>query len=251
MPIIGKLGRPQRSPWSKKGMAKFLRMHDFLRTLPPAPEVCDWTGGIREWGDMLNSNLGDCTIAALGHWIQAWTAASGQEVTVPDSAILQGYEEACGYVPGDPTTDQGGYISNVLDYFRDIGIGGYKIDAHAEVNMTQFRVQQAMYVFGGVDFGIQLPMTAAKQIENGEPWDIVDFAQSPEAQPNSWGGHSVVGVFYSPKGVDCVTWGGIQRMTWRFLMYYGDECQAAICKAFTQSPEPVDELVNDLLEAGT
>ena len=200
---------------------------------------------------MANDSLGDCTVAALGHWIQAWTKASGKEVTVSDSEIVRAYELACGYDPSDPSTDQGGYISDVLDYFRDVGLGGFRIEAHAGVNMTQMRVQQAMYVFGGVDLGIQLPLTAQTQLENGEPWDIVNFAESPEAQPNTWGGHSVVALYYSPNGVDCVTWGFVQRMTWQFLMYYGDEAQAAICRAFTKSPEPVDELINDLLESGT
>src|SRR4051812_47777911 len=93
------LGRPLRSPWTKKGMNKFLRLHDFLKTLPAAPEVCDWTGGIREWGEMLNDQLGICTCAALGHWIQAWTKASGKEITVTDGAIQRAYMEACGYVP--------------------------------------------------------------------------------------------------------------------------------------------------------
>lgn len=243
------LGQSQRSPLTRKRDRKLLRMAEFMRTLPDAPEVCDWTSGILSWGEMLNDQLGDCTCAALGHWIQAWTAASGKQVTVSDADVLKAYEQACGYNPADPSSDRGGIIASVLDYFRDVGVGGHKIDAHAEVNMTQMRVQQAIYTFGGVDLGIDLPLTAQNQV--GDVWDIVDFAQAPEAQPGTWGGHSVVAVYYSSNGVDCVTWGQIQRMTWRFLMYYGNECQTAISKEFTKSPEPVDELVNDLREAGT
>lgn len=231
-----------------KRLARAFLVHSFLDTLPVAPDTFDNTNGILDWGMMLNDNLGICTCAACGHLEQAWTAASGAEVTVPDSAILTEYEQACGYNPADPNTDQGGQIGTVLDYFRDTGVGGYKITAHALVNMTQIRVQQAMYVFGGLDLGIALPITAQQQV--GNVWDIVDNAQSPEAQPGSWGGHSVAAVYYSPDGVDVVTWGLIQRMTWQFFMYYVNEAQACISPQWNP-PVDVSQLLSDLQEVDT
>jgi len=242
------LGRPSVSPRSRKMMAKAFLMHEFLNQLPEAPEVCDDTSGILNWGQMLNDRLGLCTCAACGHLIQGWTAKSGKEVTVPDSAILTEYEQACGYNPADPSTDQGGIIASVLDYFRDTGVGGHKIAAHAEVNLTQMRVQQALWIFGGLDLGVALPITAQDQV--GEVWDVVDFAQSSEAQPGSWGGHSVAAVYYSPNGVDCVTWGQIQRMTWRFFMYYVEEAHACISPDWKGGPVPLDQLSSDLASVG-
>jgi hypothetical protein len=232
-------------------MARAFALHDFLATLPDAPNIFDNTSGILDWGMMENDKLGDCTCATGGHLIQAWTAASGREkeVTVPDAAVQTAYEKACGYVPGVPSTDQGGEISAVLEYFRNVGIGGYKISAHAEVNLTQLRVQQAMYVFGAIDLGIALPMSAQAQV--GGMWDIVDNQVTGAAAPGSWGGHSVPAVYYSPRGVDVVTWGAIQAMTWRFFMYYVDEAHACISPDYSQSPVPVNQLVADLAEAGS
>jgi hypothetical protein len=227
-------------------MAKAFALHDFLAALPAAPAAFDNSSGITDWGMMDNDQLGDCTCAACGHLIQTWTAASGAEVTVPDTAVLTEYEQACGYVPGNPATDQGGVISAVLDYFRDTGVGGHRISAHAEVNLTQLRVQQAIYAFGAMDIGVQLPVSAQDQV--GTLWD---FASPTPDAPGGWGGHSVAVVKYDATGLWCVTWGALQKMTWRWFMYYVDEGHAAISPDYDKSPVPTDQLVADLLALNT
>jgi hypothetical protein len=235
------LGKAAPSPLTRKSMAKAFKVHSFLAQLPPPPTELDNTGGRTDWGMMENDNLGDCTCAACGHLIQTW---DGQ--TVPDSAILTEYEQACGYNPSDPSTDQGGIISNVLDYFRDTGVGQHRISAHAEVNITQLRVQQSIYAFGAVDLGIQLPTSAQNQV--GQVWDFIN--DTPDAQ-GGWGGHSVAAVAYDASGVTCVTWGQLQRMSWRWFMWYTDECHAAISPDYTSGPVPVDDLVADLQAVGS
>jgi hypothetical protein len=239
------LGRPRVSPRNTKTMAKAFRLHDFLATLPTPPDALDLTGGITSWGEMYNDSLGDCTCAATGHMIQSWTATNGSEITVPDSAILTEYEQACGYNPSDPSTDQGGIITTVLDYFRDSGVGGYKIQAHAEVNLTQLRVSQAMTVFGALDGGVQLPVSAQNQV--GSVWDFVN--DTPD-EPGGWGGHSIAIVKYDASGVWCVTWGALQQMTWRWFMYYFDELDACISTLW-KPPVDVSQLVGDLQQVGT
>ena len=235
------LGRPAVSPRDHKTMAKAFLVHDYLADIGDPPDNVDNTGGRVDFGMMLNDTEGDCTCAACGHMIQVWNG-----VTVPDVAIQTEYEQACGYVPGDPSTDQGGYISRVLDYFRDTGVGGYKISAHAEVNVTQKRVQQAIYVFGAIDIGIQLPISAQHQV--GTLWD---FESDYPDTPGAWGGHSVAVVKYDLSGLWCVTWGALQKMTWRWFMFYCDEAHAAISPDDNKSPGDIDQLVSDLHEVGT
>ncbi len=71
-----------------------LRLARYLtEVLPPAPSSRDWTPAVSAWGMMLNDNLGDCTIAALGHAIQVWSANRYREITLPDTAILAAYEQ--------------------------------------------------------------------------------------------------------------------------------------------------------------
>jgi hypothetical protein len=242
------LGRSAPSPRSRNMMAKKTALHNFMASLPPAPVSLDNTSGITDWGAMLNQELGDCTCAENGHAIQAWTAAAGTEVTVPDSAILTEYEQACGYNPSDPSTDQGGIISNVLDYFQNTGVGGYKISAHAQVNLTQMRVQQGVYIFGNLDFGVQLPITAQNQV--GSRWSIVGDGQTGDSAPGSWGGHSICAVAYDASGVTFVTWGALQVADWDWVMLYADEAHAAVFPSYP-SPVSTDQLISDLQAVGT
>lgn len=240
-----KLGRLRASPHTLRSAQRFLRLHSFMSALPNPPSELDNSAGITSWGMMLNDSLRDCTCAACGHMIQSWTADSGSEVTVPDSAVLAEYEGACGYNPSDPATDQGGIISNVLDYFEQTGVGGHKITAHAPVNLTQLRVQQGVQVFGAVDIGVQLPLSAQNQV--GSTWDFVN--DQPDT-PGGWGGHSVAIVKYAPDLVWCVTWGALQAMTWRWFMYYVDEGHACISPDYTASPIPTLLLAEDLSQIG-
>lgn len=235
------LGRSKRSDRSDRAMLKFAKLHMFLEDIV-APESLDNTGGVTSWGMMLNDNLGDCTCATLGHMEQIWT---GDKITVPDAAILAAYEAVGGYVPGNESTDQGAQIVDALNYFRDSGVGGHKIQTHAEVNLTQERIQQAVWVFGCVDVGIQLPMSAQSQV--GSLWD---FAGEPD-QAGGWGGHSVPIVAYDASGLTCVTWGALQKMTWRWFMYYADEAHAAISPDDSAYPVDMNQLAADLETVGT
>lgn len=211
-------------------------MHDFLSVLPDdaAPTVCDYSSGIDSWGLMLNDSLGDCTIAGPGHMIQAWTAMSGSESTISDSAVLKAYEDFDGYVPTDPSTDQGGDILTVCNDWERFGIGGHSISAFAEVNMTEVRWKQALWAFGGLNCGIALPISAQAQV--GGTWDIVGDGKSGDSLPGSWGGHCVNAVGYDLEGVTFVTWGDLQRATWRFVMWYFDECVACLSPDWKNSP---------------
>ena len=245
-----KLGRNQARR-TAKSMMRAGAMHGFLAALPDdfAPTVFDNTSGIDSWGMMLNDKLGDCTIACPGHIIQAWTAASGREVTVPDSAILQGYEQFDGYVDGNPGTDQGGDILTVTQDWERLGIGGHKISAHGEVNMSQIRWQQALYIFGALNTGVWLPNSAQDQV--GGTWDIVGDGVTGDSAKGSWGGHCVAIVGYDLEGVTCVTWGELQRITWRFVMWYFDEAIACVSDDWTKSPIALTEIADALQQIGT
>jgi len=242
-----KLGR---RPVRRNGLSRLraAAMHSFLTTLDPAPPAVDYTAGITSWGMMLNDLLGDCTIAGPGHLIQAWTANGGSEVTVPDSAILAAYEAWDGYVNGDPSTDQGGDILTVCQDWQEYGLGGYGIAAHAEVNLTQLRVQQGIYLFGGLNTGVNLPLSAQSQV--GGVWDVVGDGATGNSAPNSWGGHCVAVVAYDSNYLTCVTWGALQKMTWAFFMLYFDEAHALISPNWT-GPVATAQLSADLAAIGS
>lgn len=217
---------------------KRFMLTDFLPKCHP-PASANWFGSVTDFGMMLNDQLGDCTCAAIGHAEQVATLNSlSGEVTPVDELISLLYEHSCGYVPGDPNTDQGGVITDVLDFVREHTLGMHKPEPHMHHRPTLYayadpdpgdinHVKQAIATFWVVDIGLQLPLTAQSQV--GGLWDVVgDPNTDPDSQPGSWGGHSIVVSAYDADTVTGITWGQLQKMTWRFWRTYVDESHALL-----------------------
>lgn len=197
-----------------------LQLADALGTYPPAPAVVDYIGNVAQWPMYLNDELGDCTCAAAGHMIEAWTAyGTGATIQVGDSAILTAYEAVGGYKPGHPDTDQGANMQDVLNYWRKTGIGGHKILAFAEVNVRNvLELEAAMALFGHVYLGINFPNVAMDQFNNHEPWDAVADDGGIE------GGHAIDwGYAALDQNYKVITWGAVQEMTPAFFTKYVEE----------------------------
>jgi hypothetical protein len=84
-------------------------------------------------------------------------------------------------------------------------------------------VRRAIFADVGMGLGLQLPKSAQKQVQTGQPWTVTT---GPDARPGSWGGHYVYVSGYTPSGPVCVTWGRKQQMTWAWLDKYCDEAYA-------------------------
>jgi len=184
--------RPRRHDLRTLMMARYL-----TGALPAAPARVDYTHGITDWGMMLNDQLGCCTIAAVAHAVQTWTAnAIGRELTVPDSTVLACYEKWDGYNPADPSTDQGGVELDVLKHWRQQAFDGNSLDAFVAIDLSGVRspgseVQTAIWLFGGAYIGLELPISAQDQ----DVWDV-PAQPGPKDEPGSWGGHAVYLVGY-------------------------------------------------------
>lgn len=214
-----------------------------IKGVADPPPAVNWYKSVAQWGMMANDLLGDCTIAAPGHAIQVATVNTGEMVTLSDEQIIHYYESWDGYVPGDPNSDQGGVILDVLNHWRNHrgrkpngrpkhqGMSGHKLLAFCEVNPLNNRhVKKAIEQLGVLDIGIQLPISAQDQV--GRVWDLVgDCKKDPDCFPGSWGGHSVAVAAYDVNGVTVITWGELQVMTWRFWNAYVDECYALLMAA--------------------
>ena len=56
--------------------------------LPAPPPALDLSARVGEWPMYANDRLGDCTTAAAGHMIEAWTAAAaGAPVEVTEASV--------------------------------------------------------------------------------------------------------------------------------------------------------------------
>jgi hypothetical protein len=192
--------------------------------LPAAPASADWLSRVTDWPMYLNDRVGDCTCAAVGHMIEAFTAyAQGAPVELTDQDVLWTYEAVTGYDPRDPSTDRGAYVQDVLAYWQATGVAGHRILAYAAVDVANLdEVRLAVDLFGAVDVGLQFPSSAMDQFNAGQPWDVVDGATVS-------GGHCVpVGAYAADGSLTCVTWGRPQVMTEAFWRAYVDEAWIVI-----------------------
>ena len=214
-----KLGRqPARHDPRTLKLASYLD----VKTLPAIPGTQEWGGPVSQWGMMKNDTLGDCTIAAAGHLILMDTTYQKKPFTPSDDQIVSAYSAITGYDPSDPSTDQGAVELDVLKYWRKSGIANHKIVAFVSVPATNLAlVRAAIYLFGAVYSGVNLPVSAQDQ----EVWDVNGPGDN---SPGSWGGHAVPLVGYGDDEMTCVTWGALKNLTTAWWLAYGEEAYAIV-----------------------
>jgi hypothetical protein len=198
--------------------------------LPPPPVLLDVTEHVERWPMYANDVIGDCTCAAAGHMIEAWTAESrGVATAVAERSVVRMFEHV---KVVDPLTGEEGAVElDVLSYWRKRGLAGHRIGAFAKVAVHDHALVRAgAYLFGGLYIGLALPRTAQSQ----KVWDWTHSLSGP-ARPGSWGGHAVNVVRYSPAGLTCVTWGALQELTWEFWDRYCDEAYCIISNDFLEN----------------
>jgi hypothetical protein len=210
-----------------------LRLKNYIDKTYIAPPFADHIPpGFTAWGMMLNDTLGDCTIAACGHALQIFTQGS---ITEPDSTIETYYEKWCGYVAGDPSTDQGGVETVVLGDWQSGGFAGHVLDGYVTPTPQDWsHVMHSIAEFGGIYLGLQLPNSAVTQNENGQVWDVV------KNDGGIAGGHAVFCPAYHTEDptynkettITAITWGMKQKMTQAFWDRYVDESHTLLAAAW-------------------
>jgi hypothetical protein len=214
-----KIGRKPRV----KTLASHLAMARFgalVKALPPPPPGPLGRAQFISAGLMwLNDRLGDCTAAAKANIVTLWAAANGVTLHIADGDVLAFYEGSCGYNPADPSTDQGGNMDAVGDYFIATGLAGHKARAKVIVDPRDHdHVKHAINRYGACDMGVSLPLTAQTQAV----WDL-DVSQGAKAEVGSWGGHDLVAIDYSATGPIYRTWAEDIQATWLWHDAYQDE----------------------------
>lgn len=204
--------------------ARTLKLSSYLHTPPPVPASADWGGKVRAWGMLANDTVGDCTCAGAGHADMLWTANASTEVAVTDAEVLAAYSAITGYTPSDPSTDQGANMLDVLNYWRKAGIAGISINSYVSVDWTKpAEVAAAIFLFGSLYIGVNLPQSAEDAFNAGQPWtDTTDT--------NILGGHCVLLTGYDQKAgtVRLVTWGQEITASMAWLKAYCEEAYAAL-----------------------
>jgi hypothetical protein len=149
------------------------------------------------------------------------------EQTETDAAVLKLYEEACGYRPGDPNSDNGGVEQNVLEYLLNKGMplsnGGVdKILAFVEVDPRNVEdVKRTINDCGVAYIGFNVPSNLIS-LEG----DVPSLWELDKDNTDTDGGHAIVLVGYDTVGPTLISWGSKYKMTWEFFTYYTDEVYA-------------------------
>ena len=198
-----------------------------LRAAAP-PSSADWEA-VPAWGMLANDRVGDCTCAGDGHIAEILSFyGQGIETVVTDAEALAAYEAVGGYnpnagPPGENPTDRGARVQDALSYLRTTGMAGVKIDAFAEVDVSNVsEIQSACAELGPLSAGVNLPVIAQQQFADGQPWDVVADDGGIE------GGHCIVLCGYDQEYLYFCTWGQVQKATYEWFAKYGEEIWAVV-----------------------
>lgn len=185
-----------------------------------SPKKKDWLAGIPSVPMYDNDTLGDCIIAMMAHMLDQWSyLTTGKVIGFTDAQIIEMYSAIGGYVPGDPSTDNGCDMLTAMNYWRNTGFCGYKIEGYVEANpMSPVEFARAIDLFGNTAIGIELP-TAIQTLSN---WPAPPNLNGDWA-PGSWGGHAIPASAYFPDWQTVETWGATLQMADLFFKAYCDE----------------------------
>lgn len=212
--------------------------------LPDPPDVLDLTRPVHDWPMYANDRIGDCTVAAAAHMIEAWTAASrGRAVEVTESAVLAAFDRV--KITDPQTGEEGAVELDVLRDWRAHGVGRHRIGAFARVSIHDRQlVRTAAWLFGGLYIGLQMPLSAQWQ----KTWDWNGSLTGPD-RPGSWGGHAVDVAGYEGDTLTVVTWGRLQALTWSFWERYCDEAYCILSHDFLRGDRAPNGFDLDALKA--
>lgn len=219
-----------------------LQLSKYSTSLPLPPTSAGYMTAVKNYPMFGNDTLGDCVPAAMAHAEQRWTEYAGNPFTPALSDVISAYSAIGGYVPGDPSTDNGCEMLTALNYWRQTGLAAHKITAFVSLDPTKpEEIMQSVKLFGGCFIGLALPISAQTPVigANGLPCWAAPNSQSGDGLPGSWGGHCTdLGAYgvdqKGNKGTGVVTWGQIYDLTWEFLALYCDEAYAIVTQDFIE-----------------
>jgi hypothetical protein len=194
---------------------------DFSK-LPPVPKTFGHEALIgADWGMLGNDQYGDCVWAGAAHETLLWNAEAKHPVVFSAESVLSDYASVTGFNPNNPDSDQGTDVGVAAAYRRKTGVldqagNRHQVAAYLALkpgNMTE--LYAAMYLFGAVGIGIEVPSSAMDQFNEGKPWSVVHGSQIE-------GGHYIP-LVAKRTNLECVTWGKLQQVTTGFYERYCDE----------------------------
>lgn len=218
-----KLGMIHEPPSTEPDLATYATTA--VPTPPPAvaaPDVADWQMAC-------NERLGDCAEAKVVHADMTWAGILSLPYTYPgDEAVQEAY---LAQTPGHQ--DTGLVLSKELSRWKSTGNLGSKILDYKPVNFKDTTlVQQVIWIFGGIDTGVNLPGVAQTQFrqDGSGIWELTGTSADHKIE----GGHDIWGVGYDDDFIYAVTWGALVRITYQWWQTYVQQNWAIVPTQFAQ-----------------
>jgi hypothetical protein len=205
--------------------ARDLKLKDFLKIteIPKYPTKFGHEKLVPEWYMLGNDKRGCCVPTSAAHETMLINKANGRDVLFTEDCVTKDYSDVTGYVLGDDSTDNGTEMRAYMSYRRKVGIldglgNRHKILAYLSVDPKDLHaLYTAMYLFGTVSIGFEVPDYAIDQFDQGKPWSIISGKKY-----NTVGGHCVCPVAKRTR-IQTITWAKEQGMTGTFYKTFNDE----------------------------
>ena len=169
------------------------RLRNYLRaSLPAPPTSCDYSpAALKALAQMYgNDSLGDCVIAGGYHIEGVETGNAGDMFIATQVQIIKDYEAIGGYVPGDPSTDNGCDEDTATNWWEAHGFAnGTKLLGAISADPASITEgMQGLYLFEDCMFGVNLPDAWVNPMpsKSGFVWDVA-------GDPNPDNGHCFTG----------------------------------------------------------
>ncbi len=187
-----------------------LELKNYLKPeIPAPPPVCGYMRAAKpEVHRMyLNDQIGCCVESAVAHAIGVFGAQNQARWFFSDEEIVKMYSDMGGFVPDDPSTDQGTNISDALRVWQTSGVSGpggiHKIVGSVSVDITNHQeYKTAIWLFENLILGLELPdaWTNPFPSENGFVWHSA-------GHPDPEQGHCILATNYDEDHIYISTWG--------------------------------------------
>jgi len=200
-----------------------------------------------------NRQHGDCEVAGAYHLLQTQMAVAGQTIALPTEA-----EALRVFYYLNHNTENGLYGYQILDYWKNYGLNGIKIEEWSNINInwdrtpyneakdyedTKGQIKKAVWLFGGAMLEILFPDGFDDQYIANQPWtpeynyqisDKLFIFSNYSTYANRWippgttyvnppngsNGHCMTICGYDDDWVYVVTWGLVKKLSWDYLFHY-------------------------------
>lgn len=167
-----------------------------------------------------NDRLGDCTVAGIAHQLTVHNGMVGK-LWVPSEADVVALYYKLGH-----NRDAGLPLSTVLNAAMGGILGGQKIVADCNVDPGNIdQVKKTIQFMGCAYIGFGTTSHSVSDFQQGIPWD--------DTYRPDGGGHCVVltGWDDAAQEYELLTWGGLQKATYKWFARYVDEVHAVLTES--------------------